>query len=688
VMISSKLLNLGGHKVMQAFVWDLTERKKAEEEIRVRNRAFASVGDGIMITDPKQNDNPIIYCNAKFLDITGYSSNEVIGRNPRFLQGEKSDKTTKSAINKAIRERVLFQGELENYRKDGTTYWCEVTITPVFDDHGELQNYIGLQRDITAKKAAEKAIKDAELRFRTLFEQSPDGIVIMDPETLCPVSFNTKAHEQLGYSAEEFSRSKVTDADPRSVKEIMAQAELILRTGKAEFETQLRKSGGELMDVQVTAVLMELQDSPVIYSVYRDITKRKRNEQELKRLSLVASSVENAVYITDPEFNSVWVNKSFEQLTGFSMDELQDKKPTAFYNAEAFKSPNVEEWMKSLFQGLSVSEELWLKRKDGLRYWAQVHATPVMNEHGKVEQIIAIMSNIPVRKKAEMQRDDLLKSLEEKVIERTEELTEANISLENRNKDISDSINYAKYIQDAFIPALKAHDIHVNGAFVVNRPKDVLSGDFHWHYYSEINNCSYVALGDCTGHGVPGSLMTMLAIQLLEQQIVGKEDTQNPKTVLEKIDKRMIDFLHQDDSNNNVADGMEVVLIRIDHSDMQLIFSHVGRSVYFNMNGELKIFDRTNEMVGGPRTSDKKSFSLNRVPYERGYRLYAFSDGLADQFGGPSGKKFLRKRVRDLLLEIQERPFEQHRQLLDTKFTDWKGDEDQVDDVIMLGLEL
>ena len=582
VIISANVLNLNGHKVIQAFVWNLTEQKKTEEEFRIRDRAFASVDEGIIITDPNQIDNPIIFSNQKFTEITGYEVHEVIGKNCRFLQGKNTDRATAFSISKAVKAREIFHGEVLNYRKDGTTFWNDLTITPVFDNDGELQNYIGLQRDIT---------------------------------------------------------------------------------------------------------------------------ERKQNEQELKRLSLVASSVENAVYITDPEFNSVWVNKSFERLTGFSMDELQDKKPTAFYNAEAFKNPNMEEWMTSLFQGSSVSEELWLKRKDGLRYWAQVDATPVMNEKGSVEQIIAIMSDITIRKNAELERDNLLKTLEEKVIERTTELSKAYIQLEGQStelqktqqelqlsydsemvvkEDLQSSIRYAKRLHDVIFPSEKVLNRYFKELFIFDRPHSTIGGDFYWCH--RVKKKTIMVCADCTGHGVPGAFMSLLGANLLDQIIIDQQ-WMHPSLILELLDNEL-QTRFQTNGSEKVADGMDMTVCVIDTREKTIDFAGALNHVVLAGTRGLQTYKGSRFSIGAYLSSARKKFETISFPYQDGDMLYMMTDGFQDQFGGEHDKRFMFKQMEQMFSDIHSYSAEEQQNHIADRFNSWKGSEAQIDDVLVMGMRL
>jgi len=330
------------------------------------------------------------------------------------------------------------------------------------------------------------------------------------------------------------------------------------------------------------------------------------------------------------------------------------------------------------------SAEAIEEQEDGYIDWSAAPTT----SYGVVEGLVLTEMYVTERKKAERERDDLLLTLEARVAQRTEQLSTLNELLKEKNKDITDSINYARHIQEAFIPPAETLELHTAGAFVLNLPKDILSGDFYWHHHCERNNCTYVALGDCTGHGVPGSLMTILAAQLLDRHILGCTEKRDPSVVLRDMDLSIVKFLRQEDSASTLRDGMEIILMRIDHHDKNICFSSAGIPLYHFVDGQMHRHKLTKNSVGGYTEGQTKSFGRFEFSYNPGERIYVFSDGYVDQFGGQDGKKMLRKRKDSVLTKMQTEPFANHRQLLEAFFIAWQGEREQVDDVMAIGLEL
>jgi FixJ family two-component response regulator len=303
-------------------------------------------------------------------------------------------------------------------------------------------------------------------------------------------------------------------------------------------------------------------------------------------------------------------------------------------------------------------------------------------------QAMVMQHDRNAKKEAEEKLRTTLENLEDLVEVRTKNLEIAKKELQEKNTKLKDSINYAKHIQDAFTRELNADVFGVTDLFVLGMPRDVLSGDFHWGHYDAKHNCSYLAVGDCTGHGIPGALLTILAVQLLEQYLLAKKKKQDTKKVIMYIDAAITDFLRQSEYTSMLNDGMELALFRIDHSEKTMYFTNVGLDVYCYQKGSKSVIRGHKSMVGGAIRVQTQNSDVHCVNYESGDKLYAFSDGYRDQFGGGNGKKMLRKRKEAHLKDIQSKPFKKHRSLLEDYFVDWKGDNFQVDDMIVLGLEL
>jgi serine phosphatase RsbU (regulator of sigma subunit) len=280
--------------------------------------------------------------------------------------------------------------------------------------------------------------------------------------------------------------------------------------------------------------------------------------------------------------------------------------------------------------------------------------------------------------KAESDLQIVNEQLELRVKERTAEL-------QVMHDDITDSINYANRIQNAILPDHRELSEYFTFSTVIYLPKDIISGDFYWsHRYYHL---TYVAVVDCTGHGVPGALMSMIGNNLLNQVIIEHRETDAGR-ILTEMDKELERLLKRDRSINSINDGMDMSLCIIDRKKNTLSFSGAQQSGLFIAQNGLQELDSTKLTIGGLSSGDPKKFAVSTIPFLQGDRLYLLSDGYQDQFGGPKGKKFYRKNLVRLIESMQDKPLSEHGPLLQQAFIDWKGHEMQMDDVTIVGMEL
>ncbi len=266
------------------------------------------------------------------------------------------------------------------------------------------------------------------------------------------------------------------------------------------------------------------------------------------------------------------------------------------------------------------------------------------------------------------------------------DLAEQKKIIEAKNSDITASIVYAQRIQQAILPSLKQIKDAIPGSFVLYKPKDIVSGDFFW--FNETADSWYLAAVDCTGHGVPGALMSMIGYNFLGQ-IVNEMQVRRPPDILNELHKKVLLALNKDLATHDIKDGMDVALVRIRKDKSVIEFSGAVRPLYLVRSNELQVIKGDIYSIGGIKeVDDATPFSQHSIPYEAGTLVYLFSDGFADQFGGPHGKKFKYSQLRTVLLRISTLPPEEQAEVLEKTFKEWKGNLEQVDDVMVIGVKL
>jgi len=263
-------------------------------------------------------------------------------------------------------------------------------------------------------------------------------------------------------------------------------------------------------------------------------------------------------------------------------------------------------------------------------------------------------------------------------------LSEQNQIIIHKNKDITDSISYAKRIQEAMLPSDQVFENAFSEWFIIYRPKDIVSGDFYWSF--KRGDDVFIAVADCTGHGVPGALMSLVGINFYNQTIIGQKISET-HSVLNELHKKNLTSLNSDMKNRDSKDGMDTALIKLSSKSNQLQFSGAVRPLYYFQKGELKIIKGERYSIGGVKDL-KTSFLSQSVQLERNDSVYLFSDGYADQFGGPHTKKFMVKRFQELLVSIHSKTLQEQKLIIEQEFDKWKGDNEQVDDVLVIGFKI
>ncbi len=274
-----------------------------------------------------------------------------------------------------------------------------------------------------------------------------------------------------------------------------------------------------------------------------------------------------------------------------------------------------------------------------------------------------------------LQRDELA--------QKSEELTEALQEIKSKNQEIISSINYAQRIQNAMLPQPDELKQILSDAFVLFRPKDIVSGDFYWLVKKEYK--IIIAVGDCTGHGVPGAFMSMIGNDLLNE-IVGFRNICQPDHILNELHEGVRKVLRQEETQNN--DGMDISICVIDTKKQIIEYAGAKSPMIYIQHGHLAFIRGDKLPIGGTQGPDGRNYTRRTLQMQSGDVFYLFSDGYQDQFGGAKNKKFMIKQLRELLYTLHELPMFQQKYLLEKALDDWKGKEKQIDDILLLGVRV
>ncbi|MEO6304155.1 MAG: tetratricopeptide repeat protein, partial [Bacteroidia bacterium] len=258
------------------------------------------------------------------------------------------------------------------------------------------------------------------------------------------------------------------------------------------------------------------------------------------------------------------------------------------------------------------------------------------------------------------------------------EINYQNAIIKEKNKDITDSIQYAKRLQEAVFPEADVLNTYFAESFVLFRPKDIVSGDFYW--FEEVEGKTIIVVGDCTGHGVPGAFMSILGHNLLNQIILEDKIT-SPGKILNLLDKRVSNALNKRDSKAEYNDGMDMVICVVDKAKETLSYAGANRPLVIRRDEELIELKPNKHAIGGIQDSTCKLFTQQDISIKTEDVLYMFSDGYYDQFGGPRGKKFKYKQLTGHILAMAQKPLKEQKNILAETLITWQGNLEQVDDV-------
>lgn len=279
----------------------------------------------------------------------------------------------------------------------------------------------------------------------------------------------------------------------------------------------------------------------------------------------------------------------------------------------------------------------------------------------------------------------LYENMEEKVRERTVQVVKQKEIIEEKNKHITDSIIYAKRIQQAILPPEEVFIQYLKNSFVLYKPKDIVSGDFYWIERKE--NKILFAVVDCTGHGVPGAFMSIIGYNGLNQ-IVNEYNITQPAEILNQLNKIISNTLKQREDESKIRDGMDMSVCCIDLANNTLEYAGANNPIFIVRNQKVIEVKADKHPIGNFVGETEFKFTNKDLKLFPDDRLYLFSDGYADQFGGPRGKKLKYNQFRDLLLEHHNKPMKTQKELLDFMFEEWRGDLEQIDDVCLIGVRI
>jgi len=421
------------------------------------------------------------------------------------------------------------------------------------------------------------------------------------------------------------------------------------------------KKDGDAIWLEATAT--NLLSDPAIQGIIlnsRDITERRRAEREERMKSKMQALSENSPDLITrftQEGEVFYINPMIENYTGHKPSDLLNKKINEVDVEEAIK----KEWIEILRQVEAENEKV-AKEMDfpsilGDRVM-QVNAIPEFDEENILESVLVVSHDITERKQIELE-------------------------IQSKNRKITESINYAKRIQGAILPNNSVIRQILPDSFILYKARDVVSGDFPW--FINVGDIIYFAAVDCTGHGVPGALISLIGYFLLNDIVKGRKIS-DPGEILDHLDKSVTKTLRQDSDDSKTKDGMDIALCKIDLNKKQVSYAGAHRPLYFMNGTELEEIKGNKFPIGGGIYKNQTKFTSTTIEVKKGDSIFFCSDGFPDQFGGPDNRKYGPKRLRDIIVEKHKNSMTEIYKKIDEDWTNWKGDQKQTDDVLLIGV--
>jgi len=385
---------VGRKRLIQCNIRDITERKKLAQQLVLLDTCVSNLSDIVLLTDAATGETGpgIVFVNKAFERLTGYSSAETMGLSPRFLQGEKTDHSVLAEIHAAVEKRQPIRRQLINYRKDGTEFWLDIDIVPIFDAAGKCTHFAAIERDITKTKEIEESLN----LFRALMERSPDVIEVIDPQTGRYLDVNETACRRLGYSRQEMLSLCVTDILMTKERPFPLQAnvEEIRKTGFKTFESRHRRKDGSTFPIEVNVQYIDLNRGYLV-AVVRDITERNRAEGQIAEQAALLDKAQDAILVRDLEGKVLFWNKGAERMYGWTGKEVMGGNVCDFYCPDPQKFQEINE------QTLSTGEwhgELQHRTKDGRKISVEGRWTLIRDDEGHAKSVLTINTDITEKK--------------------------------------------------------------------------------------------------------------------------------------------------------------------------------------------------------------------------------------------------------------------------------------------------
>jgi PAS domain S-box-containing protein len=508
-------------------------------------------------------------------------------------------------------------------------------------------------------------VNQSQKRLYTLLENASELISIYDENKRLKY-VSPSVRNIIGFTEDEIIAGKDNEQISAHARELIDNMfdELIRFPGKAQKIQYafIHRDGSEIyLETTGRNLLANNAINGIILNT-SEITERKRAEKEQRmrgQMQTLSDNSPDIILRIDTNKDVFYANPALQYYTGIEKSVVLHKHIQQI-GLPAELTRNVEKIAERVMKSKKkVSKEISFESSSERRVMS-LNAIPEFNDESHIETILFILHDITG-------------------------LSLIQQEIKQKNTKITDSINYAFRLQNAIMPSQRLMKQCFPDSFMLYLPRDIVSGDFPWIYRK--GDITYIAAVDCTGHGVPGAMLSLIGFFILNQ-IVSQPGELSPEEILTLLHQGVKDTLRQNMEGANAKDGMDVALCKIDNKTLEAEFAGAHRPLYHVQNGMLNEFKGTRAAIGGIAMPGKPEpkFKNHKLSLKKGDCIYMFSDGLPDQFGGPDGEKYFPKRIKNRITENHGTNMSEMYKLFNNDYKNWLGKGNQIDDILMIGI--
>lgn len=665
-MTLSPLQTENGKQII-ASVRDVTEQKKNQMLVKKLSRVVEQSPVSVIITD---TDSNIEYVNPAFCNITGYAKTDVIGRPSAVFASHCNGQDAYAAARHNVLMGKTWNGQCRSQKKNGEYFWESVSIAPILSQKGQITHFVAVRLDITERIQSEEEIKKQRALLDSLINTLPLLICYKNSQGAYQV-VNDAFCSFIGRPRDEILNRTIFDLRPPEYAQEVFDNDQQVMGGRAILRKHFWRTypdGSEVMfDMQGVPFEDENNNLLGVINVYRDITEQVRmemavRESEVKYRELVENA--NSIILKlDCSGCITFFNEFAQQFFGFTEAEVLGKPLVGTIAPEQETSGRC---LQDLFARMVQDPHHFTKNenenvcKDGRRVWVNWTNRALYDEAtGALAGLLCVGLDATERKKSQQERDEALEV-------------------------ISGSIRYASRIQRAILPGADIFETAAADHFVVWVPRDVVGGDIYLG--AQWGDGFLFVLGDCTGHGVPGAFMTLIASSALSRAL-SEVAPGRVGRLLKRVHQIMQENLNQHTEGGDSDDGMELGMVFVQPKAGRFCYAGARFPLFILNRGEMQEIRGDKKGIGYRHIDFDQDFTEYTLDMETGMRLYMVSDGVIDQIGGDKRRSFGKNRFRAMLLEMANLPLHQQGAMLNQALVAYQGAEQRRDDVSIMGLE-